>query len=453
MAVFLRRSPMPVSAEALFAWHARPGALERLLPPWQPVSVLERSGDGIRDGARVVLAMGPRPVALRWEALHDGFVEGREFRDVQVAGPFATWTHRHRMEPDGPDRSVLEDHVTWAMPLGAERLVGRFVETQLDRMFAFRHARTRADLARHAAAGPRPLRVALTGASGLIGRALTAFLRTGGHTVLPLVRGHVREPGAIAWDPARGTIDAPALEGVDAMVHLAGEPVSARWTPERRAAIRASRVAGTRLVAETLARLAQPPRVLVSASAIGWYGTGDDAPRDETAAPGDDFLADVCREWEAAADAARAAGIRVVHPRLGVVLSAAGGALGTMLPPFRAGVGGVVGSGRQVMSWVGLDDVLYALHHLLRDDGVAGPVNLVAPHAVTNAEFTATLARVLRRPAVLPLPAPVVRGLFGAMGESLLLSGARIVPGVLAACGFAFEHASLEALLRFELGR
>ena len=450
----VQRSLLPEPADVVFAWHARPGALERLLAPWQPARVVERSGHGVDAGARVVLAVGPGPLALRWEARHDRCVVGREFRDVQVAGPFAEWTHVHRFVPDGPDRCVLEDQVTYRLPLApiAAPLVGAWVDGQLRRMFAFRHARTREDLARHRAAGGPPLRVAVTGATGFLGRALCAFLTTGGHGVVRVGRG-ARGPDAVAWDPARGTIDAAGLAAVDAVVHLAGAPVATRWTPASKRAIRESRVAGTRLLAETLARLPRPPRVLVSASAVGWYGSAGDAPLDESAPPGGGFLAEVCRDWEAATAPAAAAGIRVVHARIGVVLGAQGGALARLLTPFRLGVGGVVGSGRQVTSWIALDDAVYALHHLVRSESVGGAVNLTAPHAVTNAELTRTLARVLRRPAVLPLPASVVRALLGEMAQAVVLEGARVTPGALLASGYRFLHPELESALRAELGR
>jgi uncharacterized protein (TIGR01777 family) len=333
-------------------------------------------------------------------------------------------------------------------------LVGGLVRRQLGRAFGFRHMRTRQDLARHRRVAERgPLRVVLTGASGLIGTALSAFLSTGGHRVEHLVRREPQARGEIAWDPARGTLDAAALDGADAVVHLAGEPVSGRWTPQRMAAIRESRAASTALLATTLARLARPPRVFVCASATGYYGSrAGDETVDERSAPGDDFLAGVCRAWEAASGPAARAGIRVVHARIGIVLAAQGGALAHLLAPFRAGAGGVVGTGRQVLSWIALDDVVGALHHLLFADGVSGPVNLVAPAPVTNAELTHTLGRVLHRPTVLPLPAAVVRLLFGEMGESLLLGGVRVVPRTLEASGFRFLYPELDQALGAELG-
>jgi uncharacterized protein (TIGR01777 family) len=451
---FVQRSAVRAPATTVFDWHARPGAFERLVPPWQHVRILERQGS-FAD-ARVVFIVGAGPLRARWTAQHGGCVPGREFRDVQVQGPFARWEHTHRFLPDGEASSVLEDDIEWALPAAplGPLLGDRAVERLLARTFRFRHERTRADLARHAAVAERGAqRFVVSGASGLVGGQLVAFLESGGHRVQQLVRRPPR-PGSdeVRWDPAAGEIDASALEGADVAVHLAGESIAAgRWTPARKAAIRESRVAGTRLLATTLARLRRPPRVLLSASAIGFYGTRDQ-PVAEDDAPGAGFLADVCRAWEAATGAASDAGIRVVLFRLGVVLSAGGGALAKMLPPFRFGLGGVVGSGRQPLSWIALDDVVGAIHHLAFADEVVGPVNLVAPDSVTNAELTHTLGHVLHRPTLAPLPAVAVRLLFGEMGEALLLEGAHVEPARLAQTGFRFLHPELEGALRTELG-
>lgn len=455
MPVFQRRSALPVPAADGFAWHARPGAFERLAPPWQTIRIVERSG-GITDGSELVMEMRLGPLRQRWVARHGGYVEGREFTDEQVSGPFAAWRHTHRVLPDGETASVIEDTITYALPLAplGPLVGGAAVERMLDRLFQFRHARTRDDLARHAAvAGRGPLRIAVTGASGLVGRQLTAFLTTGGHTVLPLVRRAPR-PGTdeIGWDPSAGRIDAVRLEGVDAVVHLSGEPVAARWTAARKAAIRASRVDSTALLATTLARLARPPRVLLSSSAIGFYGERGDIPVDETSPSGSGFLAEVCRAWEAAAGPAVDAGIRVVHPRIGVVLAGQGGALATMALPFQLGLGGVVGDGRQMMSWIALDDLVGLLHHLLFADDVHGAVNATAPDPACNATFVRTLGTVLHRPTLLPLPAAAVRLLFGEMGDEMLLSGARVLPRVAVASGFRFLHADLTQAMRDELG-
>ena len=299
------------------------------------------------------------------------------------------------------------------------------------------------------------MRVAVTGATGLIGRALIERLASGGHQAVPVVRTAAGsdQPGpVVTWDPAANRIDGEALEGIDAVVHLAGEPIAARrWSHEQKRRIADSRTRGTALLAGALARLDAPPSVLVSASAIGYYGDRGDERLDESSSGGSDFLAVVCRDWEAAAGPARDAGIRVTHPRTGVVLSRSGGALGEMLPFFRLGLGGRIGTGRQWMSWITLHDEVEALVWLLTAD-VEGPVNLTAPQPVTNRELTAALGRALRRPTLLPVPKPALWARLGReLTEALLYSSARVAPALLVRRGFRFAHpdiaTALEAVL------
>ena len=297
------------------------------------------------------------------------------------------------------------------------------------------------------------MKIVVTGASGLIGSGLVGQLRQKGHKVVRLVRRASSAPDAFVWNPAAGTVDMDALCEVEGVVHLAGAPIAAkRWTPRTKRDILESRVHGTRTLAEALARLPRPPRVLVSASGVGYYGECGDKVLSEEAAGGSGFLADVAQQWEHATAPAAAAGIRVVLMRLGVVLSAAGGALPRMVLPFRFGVGGPIGNGQQYMSWITLDDVVAAVSALLENDTVVGPVNMVAPAPVTSREFARTLGRVLRRPSLLPLPALAVRLLMGEMGQELLLTSTRAVPAKLSACGYTFRYPILEDALRHVLG-
>jgi uncharacterized protein (TIGR01777 family) len=298
------------------------------------------------------------------------------------------------------------------------------------------------------------MKVLVSGSTGLVGRALMPFLSTGGHQPIGLVRSAASDPQTISWDPAAGRIDSDSLEGLDAVVHLAGENISGgRWSEARKQRIRDSRVRGTRLLAESLAALKTKPKTLVCASAIGFYGDRGDQVLDETADPGSGFLAEVCRDWEAAAEPARSAGIRVVHLRLGVVLAANGGALATMLLPFKLGAGGIIGDGRQYMSWIAIDDAVGAIHFALTNEGLEGPVNAVAPAPVTNREYTKTLGRVLSRPTILPIPPFAARIAFGEMADELLLSSTRVEPRALRHAGYAFRFAELEPALRHLLGR
>jgi len=293
------------------------------------------------------------------------------------------------------------------------------------------------------------LRVAVSGAGGLIGSALVHRLTAEGHRVAPLVR---RVPGAgeIGWDPEAGRLEPRDLQGIDAIIHLAGENIGVRWTPARKARILSSRVNGTRLLSETAACMPNPPRVMLSASAVGIYGDRGDEILTEESPPGaaHDFLVSTGVQWEAGADAARGAGIRVVHPRFGLVLSRSGGALGRMLLPFRLGIGGRLGSGSQWMSWTSIDDAVSALLVLMVNEGAVGPVNVTSPAPVRNREFTSTLGRVLARPAVLPVPSFGLRLMFGEMADATLLASTRAVPQRLLALGFRFQHPALEPALR-----
>jgi len=451
------RAELPDHApEHVFDWHERPGALERLTPPWGDVEVIERSG-GIRDGGTVSLKIRRGPTSFRWDLRHHGYEHGRQFCDEQVSGPLKRWHHTHRFESNGLGGTVVEDTIEVEAPLGiAGAAVGpALVKGELERLFRFRYRRLFTDLARHAEHAHEPrLTVAITGSSGLVGSNLRHFLTTGGHRVIRLVRDS-REvgPDAIYWNPGTGEIDREGLAEADAVVHLAGVSIaSGRWTEERKRAIKNSRVRGTELLARTLAEL-KGPRTLISASAIGYYGDRGSEIVDESALPGKGFLAEVCRAWEGATRPAERGGIRVVILRAGIALSPAGGALGQMLLPFKMGAGGRLGSGKQYMSWIDLDDLVAVIHRALFDASLRGPVNAVAPHPVTNATFTAALGRALGRPTVVPVPALAVKAVFGELGTEVLLWGQRVRSTNLEKAGFEFFYEGVEDSMRFQLGR
>ncbi|MCS6806493.1 MAG: TIGR01777 family oxidoreductase [Blastocatellia bacterium] len=454
MPTFRYRTRIEAPAKTVFDWHAQPGALERLTPPWQTVEIVERTG-GIQSGARVVLLLHLGPLRQRWVAEHRDYIEGCQFRDVQIEGPFARWEHTHRIEPDGPTACYLEDHIEYALPLApiSNCVAGEFVRGELERLFRYRHYVTAHDIAVHAhSQGGSPMHIMVTGASGLIGAALVPFLTGGGHQVTRAVRSQPKTD-EVHWNPDVGVIESAKLEDLDAVVHLAGENIAdGRWTPEKKARIRDSRVNGTRLVSQTLAALERKPRVLVCASAIGFYGDRGADVLTEASPAGSGFLADVCKEWEAATEPAAQAGIRVVNARIGIVFTPRGGALQKMLLPFKLGLGGVIGHGRQYWSWISIDDVIGAIHHLITNEQLSGPVNLVAPRAVTNAEFTKTLGRVLSRPTIFPMPAFAAQLAFGEMADALLLASARVEPARLLESGYQFRHPDLEGALRHLLG-
>jgi uncharacterized protein len=452
--VFVRRTRLAASADEVFRWHERPGAIQRLMPPWERAEVVEHSG--IQDGAIAVIKVYFGPVPILFVVRHSGYIAGRQFRDTQVEGPFVRWEHTHRFEPDGEQGCVLEDRIEYELPGGplGEALGGDYFRSQLDRLFDYRHRVTAQDLAAHAAYEGVPMKILLTGSHGLIGSALQPFLTTGGHSVEPLQRGKTAKAGhGVFWDPAGGSVERDKLEGFDWVVHLAGESIVGRWDEEKKRKIRDSRAKGTRLLSEALAKLERLPRALVCASAVGYYGDRGDEVLTEESPAGDSFLAAVCREWEAATAPAAEAGIRVVNLCFGVVLSPRGGALEKILLPFEFGLGGEVGSGQQCWSWIAIDDAVGAIHHALITDALRGPANVVAPHPITNREFTKTLGALLSRPTLLPTPEFAARFAFGEMADELLLASARVEPARLRQTGYRFRFLELEEALRHLLGK
>lgn len=422
----------------VFTWHERPGALARLAPPWQPVRVAAEA-DNLRDGRAVLLLPG----RLRWVAQHRDCTPPREFTDELVGLPLR-WRHRHEFSAEGPERTRVTDRVDTPVPAAALR-----------GMFGYRHVQLADDLAVQRELGrlhPAPLTVAVTGASGLVGTALCALLTTGGHRVIRLVRRDAQGPDERRWDPETPAAD--LLDGVDALVHLAGVSIAGRFTAKHKRAVRESRVGPTRRLAELVAAAPHRP-VMVAASAIGCYGADrGDERLDEQAAFGDDFLAGVVADWEAATAPAAAAGARVVNLRTGIVQSPRGGSLQLLRPLFSLGLGGRLGSGRQWTSWIDLDDLADIYLRALVDERMSGPINAVAPEPVRNRDYTTTLARVLRRPALLPVPPFGPRLLLGGEGaRELALAGQRVEPTRLAAVGHRFRRPTLEACLRHQLGR
>lgn len=460
--MFVRKLTLPVSAAEAFAWHERPGALQRLLPPWEQARLVSRTG-GVENGAEAVLETKIGPIKLKWLARHHDYIAGQQFCDTQVSGPFASWEHQHLFS-DGTDKgSLLEDRIEYALPAQPMSSIfgGGYVENKLDRMFAYRHRQTRDDLAHHARYHDQPRQtVAITGASGMVGGTLSALLTTGGHAAIPLAREGSKSASSSSakqqstWNSSSGAVHLASDLAVDTFVHLAGENIGgSRWTKAVKEKIRDSRILGTRRLCEAITKLPTVPKTLVCASAIGYYGDRGEELLDETSSLGKGFLAEVCHDWELATAPARDAGIRVVNARFGVILSPTGGALSKMLTPFNMGGGGVVGSGKQYWSWVSLDEVAAALHHCIMTSSLTGPVNIVAPTAVTNLEFTKTLGRVLSRPTIFPLPATVARVVLGEMADELLLASQRVVPAKLVASGYQFRHEYLETALRHMLGR
>jgi len=391
---------------------------------------------------------------VTWDSEITGVNDGVSFEDTQLAGPFAEWVHTHSFQPASAGCSRLDDQVRYALPFGVVgRLFGAgFVRSKLERMFAYRHRITGDDLLRHSRSHLPAMRILITGSTGMVGSALIPFLTTGGHQVRRLVRHTPRSNDEFHWDTDSGTIDPAALEGIDAVVHLAGENIAGRrWSTQQKERILRSRREGTRQIVDAIQSARTKPRVLVSASAIGIYGSRGDEVLTEESSQGSGYLAEVCGEWESSAGAL--SDVRTVQLRFGVILGAAGGALKKMLLPFKLGGGGRIGSGQQWMSWIGLDDAIGAIHHALTTEDLSGAVNAVAPKPVTNSEYTRTLGRVLARPTVFPMPAFAARMAFGELADELLLASQRVQPTKLQASGYRFGYPALEDALRHQLGR
>lgn len=434
--------------DEVFAWHARPGAFDRLSPPWQPMRVVTEAAS-LEDG-RATLAL---PGGLRWVAEHqaDSYDPPRRFVDAIGGAGLASlpariavrWRHTHEFEDAGDNRTRVIDRVDTPVP-----------GSLLRPMFVYRHRQLADDLAAHRLAaehGLAPQTIAVTGSSGLVGSALTAFLSTGGHRVIRLVRGAPTADDERRWDP--DDPDPRLLAGVDAVIHLAGASIAGRFSESHRKAIRDSRIGPTRRLAELVGRTGCA--VFISASAVGYYGyhRGDETLTEDSDR-GDGFLADVVAEWEDATAPAQTEATRVVRVRTGIVQSPRGGTLRLMRPLFGAGLGGRLGDGRQWLPWIGIDDLVDVYHRALWDTELSEPVNAVAPQPVCNSEYTRTLARVLRRPAVLPVPRLGPRLLLGEQGaRELACASQRVIPQKLTAAGHRFRHPDLDGALRHLLGR
>lgn len=439
-------SVVDAPVDEVFAWHSRPGAIRRLTPPWLPATVEEEAGN-LRDG-RAVLRFGP---LWRWVAQHqpDAYRPPEQFADELVSAPLGAlrWRHTHRFEPvEGG--TCVRDQVETGLP---ERL--------LREMFAYRQRQLAGDLEAHRWARqlrPEPLTVAMTGSSGFIGRALAALLSTGGHRVVRLVRRPPSGPDERFWDTSDPA--ASLFQDVDAVVHLAGKNIFGRFSEDHKHSVVQSRVGPTQRLAEAAARAVQRGpglQTFICASAVGYYGPdGGDAVVDEGAGRGQGFLAELVEKWEGAAHPAADAGLRVANVRTGIVQSPDGGMLKVLYPLFLAGLGGKLGGGRQWVPWVALDDIVGIYLRLLVDQDMSGPVNAVAPGAVTNQEYTSTLARVLRRPAIFNVPALAAQAALTPEGaREFALAGQRAVPGVLQTAGHHFRYPDLEHALRHMLGR
>jgi uncharacterized protein len=496
MEILVHSSKIHAPVEDVFNWHIREGAFERLNPPWQPFSVVGRI-NGIKDGGLITIRIPIGPLKLRWISQHCDYVERKQFADVMLKGPFKSWKHIHLFSPSEEESfSRIQDRIEYSLPFGSifnRKITRHIIKNRLDILFNYRYQNTKQDISdynkyKHLGS----LNILISGSTGFIGSHLTSYLSAQGHKVTHLLRSTSKSnvSGIIGnilnWDPAGGYIDpiiAPNTIEIekeekehstknktqrgkskgscfDSVINLAGENVFGRWTKEKKNAILQSRIQSTELLCKSLASLDRPPKVLISASAIGYYGSNredeilsEDDSTNNYLSHKDDFLAQVCKRWEQATTIAKEAGIRVVNIRIGVVMDPSGGILATILPVFKAGLGGKIGNGKQWISWIALDDLLSIILHIISNKHLSGPVNAVSPSPVTNADLTKMLGRILSRPSGIPVPSIVVRKVFGEFADATLLSSARIKPTKLLEAGYEFRFPNLEFALKHSLGK
>ncbi len=483
--VFTKNCNIHETVEAVFAWHERHGALERLTPSWMTMKNIRKTG-GIETGSAVSMKMAPAafplplPFFISMAAEHIAYEKNHFFRDRLIRCPFLKWEHTHTFSSRGKGLSQLEDRVHYALPIHIPRTWAPLVENELHRLFSYRHRVMMSDLERHKAfksqdpdtasrypaaatmgtislsTTPIPLNIVISGASGTVGNALVPFLTTGGHRVIQLVRRAPLNSDEIQWNPYNGELDLTPAGKIDVIINLNGHHIgSGRWTDKTKELIIKSRNLSTSLLADCITALPSDrrPELFISASATGFYGDCGDSCINENSCCGDLFISRVCDEWEASARSVEDAGIRTVFARMGVVLTPAGGALQRMLPGFLMGLGAKIGTGAQYMSWISMDDLVYSLYHIISHREINGAVNLASPNPVTNAEFTRILGKVLSRPAPFTLPAFLIKLLWGKMGEEVLLASTCAMPDRLLASGFKFSYPDLVQTLAHVLGK
>ncbi|HEY6884605.1 MAG TPA: TIGR01777 family oxidoreductase [Nitrososphaeraceae archaeon] len=464
------------SSNELFAWHIREGTFERLNPPWQQFKVLERKGNIQSNGTVKIKMKIAGPIHTTWLVKHSDYVEGKQFKDSQIKGLFSSWTHTHLFNSLELSSCILDDHIEYSLPGGtlSEIIASPLINKKLNQMFGYRHRLTRDDILAHANANKirgndGPMTIGITGSSGFLGSSLIPFLTTGGHRVIRFIRNSPttdydkldsKNVKSIQWNPYSSPpyTDVSSLtttnnKQMDAVVNLAGENIFGRWTKKKKKRIFDSRVNTTKSLCKLLSSLDKPPKVLVSASATGYYGDrGDDVLTEESRSTFG-FLSDVCRNWEEATQIAKQSGIRVVNLRIGMVLSSSGGILSKFLPIFKLGLGGRIGNGNQYMSWIALDDLLGLVMYIIADESIAGPVNAVSPNPITNADFTATLGKVLSRPTMFSIPEFIIKSALGeVLANAAILSSSRVIPKHLIKIGYKFRFPYLESVLLHTLG-
>lgn len=455
--ILKHKTVLNFSHEAVSKWFFQPGAFARLVPPFQNIEV-DPSMEPVREGSLNTFKVKDKGFSIEWKARHSEVKERSSFIDTQEEGPFSKWVHLHQILPDPENsaRTVLLDEVQWEGPFltMATFFSKGFVNGLLTQNFRFREVRLNNDLLRHEKFKDQPrLKIGITGSTGVIGTALSAFLLTGGHDVYRFVRRKATHPNEIFWDPQSGQIESDKVQPLDVVIHLAGENLAKqRWTEDFKRKVLESRTQGTALISKTLDGFKDRKRKLISASAIGYYGDTGSSLVDESSASGSGFLAHICKNWESSLEQVSSEYLKVHVVRIGVVLTQRGGALKELSLPTKMGVAGPMGTGEQYMSWISLDDAIYSLYEIIMGNFSTRVFNLVSENPLPQAKLIGALAKKLKRPAIMKMPKIAVKVLLGEMGEEVLLQGQRVEPRSLIKLGYKFTHPNIEDVLNFEFG-
>ncbi len=459
--IFIKSTKIPATNKDVFDYHAREGALERLIPPWSILTVKSQEGS-IRDGAISTFKVILGPIGFKWTAAHFGYLQDRQFQDKMVKGPFQSWIHTHSFMPYKIGHCIMEDKIAYSPPFGklGPMLFNNTIQNNLNQLFQYRHRILTNDINLWKLAGKsKGQRILITGSHGLIGSSLIPLLTAAGeHKITRLARHpssrNYTHSHSIVWDPSEDKVNVKELEGFDVVVHLAGENIFGRWTDSKKQRIRESRINNTRLLCDSLIKLANPPSTLICASATGFYGNQGNKVLTEESKPGSGYLSDVCRKWEESTETARDAGIRVVNTRFGVVLTPNGGMLQKLLALSTFGIGLTLGDENQYISWVSIEDVIGSIFYSIINSSIRGPVNVVSPNPVTNQEFLKTLARIVKSRILLPISQKLARVMLGELADAILTSSALVIPNKLtSSAGYRFVNQDLEDALRLLLGR
>ena len=459
--LFVHKAKFDANKKQIWDWYNSDGAFRRIMPEWEGIQPI--NAGRLVDGDETIFKVKMGPLRQKWVARHHSVVPGESFADRMIKGPFGAWNHHHEFESSSGQMTSVIDNVEYKLPLHIFTgwSAGFTVLPRMKQMFEFRSVRVANDLKQiQATAKLSRQRILVSGSTGMIGLQLCAFLEAAGHDVHRLLRPSTKLPSdvdsskVVKWNDLTGEILEGDMNGFDSIIHLAGAGIGdKRWSKKRLKLIRDSRIIPTENLAKIVAGLENPPKKMLCSSAIGFYGNRGTEVLDENSSAGNDMLSDLCKDWENASNAAKDAGINVIHLRTGIVMSPLGGALAKLLLPAKMGAGGPVGGGKQMQSWISLDDEIYAIHHLMMKEDSEGVYNLTAPNPVSQKQFAKTLGKVLRRPAFAPLPGFVIKILFGQMGKKLVLEGQDVRPNRLLESGYEFTHTELESCLRSCLGK